>query len=59
MYLDCSYSFGSEDIQKERALLGVLKEFTEHDELIIKIRYFAETIHDTFEAARRESGTSA
>lgn len=59
MYLDCSGSFDKDDIQKERALLGVLNDFVEQKLVTIKLRYFAINIWDTYESARNEGGTSA
>ena len=59
VYLDSSGSFNDRDIQKERALMGVLAEFEERDEIETQIYYFANHVHDDYASARAEGGTSA
>lgn len=60
VYLDCSGSFDTSDIEKERAWLAVIDKFVQKKQVYIEpIVYFANHIHSTYSAARNEGGTSA
>lgn len=59
VYLDCSASFNPSDIQKERALLSVLAEFEDRNEIETQIYYFANDVFDNYYQARQQSGTAA
>ena len=59
VYLDSSGSFNQNDINKERALLSVLAEFEDRNEIETQIYYFANDVFNNYYQARAQGGTAA
>ena len=59
VYLDCSSSFNSDDIKREKDLLEVIKEFEDEGEIIIDLYYFSDDIFRDYYSARNQGGTRA
>lgn len=59
VYLDCSSSFSQSDIDMERELVASIKPFVDKGEVILNIYYFANHLHNSYQAARIEGGNGA
>lgn len=59
LYLDCSASFNSYDISRERAFVSSLTKYVDSGDLVIDIKYFAYNIFSDYYSARQQGGTEA
>ena len=58
-YIDCSGSWGDNDVRLGRHMASAVKQFEDQGEITLDILYFANNVHSTFTPARAEGGTGA
>ena len=59
LYLDQSSSWTDDDVKLANDILKSIKEFEDKKLLKVQVYYFADDVHNTAEAARREGATHA